>query len=417
MFIDEVRIFVKAGDGGDGAVAFRREKFVPRGGPSGGDGGHGGSIWLEGDENLTTLLDYRFQKEFKARKGENGSGRDRNGRGSEDIVLRVPLGTVVKSEDGTVLHDLRAHGERWQAARGGRGGLGNMNFANSTRQAPTFAQKGGTGQERILQLELRLLADAGLLGFPNAGKSTLISVISAARPKIANYPFTTLAPNLGVVQYRDERSFVVADIPGLIEGAHAGAGLGHRFLKHVERCRVLVHLVDCGGEDERDPVSDYHTINKELALYSDYLSQVPQIVVATKLDVPGADDRAAQLEAALSLLDIPVLRISAIAHDGLQPLLDAVVQALDAAGPPRPLPAEVLAKPSPPRVRKGGDTSAGGPDVDEDWGDDSESDPDDSEESTDDGADGEYSEDDTGLEADAADGSEEESDAAQAEDA
>jgi len=237
MFIDEVTIKVKAGDGGAGAVAFRREKYAPRGGPSGGDGGAGGTIWFVTDENLTTLLDYRFRKEFKGDKGENGSGRDRNGRGSTDIELRVPVGTVVRDADtGKVLFDLSQKDTRVVAAKGGRGGLGNMNFANSMRQAPTFAQPGTPGEERALRLELRLLADAGLVGYPNAGKSTLISVISAARPKIAAYPFTTLVPNLGVVSYRNNaRSFVVADIPGLIEGAHEGQGLGHRFLRHVER--------------------------------------------------------------------------------------------------------------------------------------------------------------------------------------
>lgn len=338
MFIDEVTIDLKAGDGGDGAVAFRREKFIPRGGPNGGDGGNGGSIWLVSDENLTTLLDYRFKREFKVKKGENGSGRDRNGRASEDIELRVPVGTLVKDVDtGRVLYDLSEHARRVRVAKGGRGGLGNMNFATSTRQAPAFAQKGTPGEERKLKLELRLLADAGLLGFPNAGKSTLISRLSAARPKIANYPFTTLAPNLGVVQYRDHRSFVMADIPGLIEGAHEGAGLGHRFLKHVARCRVLVHLVDCGGEEGRDPVEDYETILRELAAYSPKLAATPQVVVATKLDITDADERAASLEEHLRAKGLPLLRISAVTGDGLNPLLDAIVHALDEAGPPEPM--------------------------------------------------------------------------------
>jgi GTP-binding protein len=338
MFIDEVTIHVKAGDGGSGAVAFRREKYVPRGGPSGGDGGNGGSIWFVADENLTTLLDYRYRKEFTVHKGENGSGRDCNGAGSEDLELRVPVGTVVRTDDGHVLFDLTRHGQRELAAKGGRGGLGNMNFATSTRQAPTFAQEGTPGQARFLKLELRLLADAGLIGYPNAGKSTLISVISAARPKIANYPFTTLVPNLGVVGYRNERSFVVADIPGLVEGAHAGQGLGHRFLRHVERCRVLVHLVDCGGEEGRDPRNDYEVINRELALYSPRLATKPQIVVATKLDIPGADERAADLEASLAPQGIPVLRVSAVTREGLPKLLDAIVHRLDEAGPPQWLP-------------------------------------------------------------------------------
>lgn len=334
MFIDEVSIFVKAGDGGDGAVAFRREKYVPRGGPSGGDGGSGGSIWFVADENLTTLLDYRYRKEFRVHKGENGSGRDRNGHASEDVELRVPVGTVVRDDEGRVLFDLKQHGHKVLAARGGRGGLGNMNFATSTRQAPTFAQKGTPGQERTLRLELRLLADVGLVGFPNAGKSTLISVISAAKPKIANYPFTTLVPNLGVVQYKDHRSFVAADIPGLIEGAHEGVGLGTRFLKHVERCRVLVHLVDCGGEEGRDPLRDFDTINRELELYSPHLAKKKQIVVATKMDIDGARERAEVLESFLEERGVKMLFISAATHDGIGALLDAVVHALDEAGPP-----------------------------------------------------------------------------------
>jgi GTP-binding protein len=339
MFIDEVSIFVKAGDGGDGAVAFRREKFVPRGGPAGGDGGSGGSIWFVADENLTTLLDYRFRKEFKVHKGENGSGRDRNGRGSDDVELRVPVGTIVREgPNGRMRYDLTKHGERVLAARGGRGGLGNMNYATATRQAPTFAQKGTAGEEKTVRLELRLLADAGLLGFPNAGKSTLISVISAARPKIAPYPFTTIVPNLGVVSYRDERSFVVADIPGLVEGAHEGLGLGHRFLRHVERCRVLVHMVDCGTEEQRDPVHDWEAINHELQLYSPNLASKAQIAVATKMDLPEAKERADALEAYLAAKNIPLFRISAVTRDGLQPVLDAVVHALDAAGPPVQLP-------------------------------------------------------------------------------
>lgn len=335
MFIDEVTVFIKAGDGGDGAVAFRREKYVPRGGPSGGDGGDGGSIWFVADENLTTLLDYRYKKEFKAHKGENGSGRDRNGRGTEDIELRIPVGTVIRDANtGAVLFDVLQHGQRVRAAHGGRGGMGNMNFATSTRQAPTFAQKGTPGEERTLRLELRLLADVGIVGFPNAGKSTLISRISAARPKIANYPFTTLVPNLGVVNYRDERSFVAADIPGLVEGAHEGLGLGHRFLKHVSRCRVLCHLVDCGGEEGRDPVRDYEAINRELALYSPRLAGKKQVVVATKLDLTGADERANALSTYLSSKNIELLRISAVTGEGLQPVLDAVIRELDAAGPP-----------------------------------------------------------------------------------
>lgn len=343
MFIDEVNVHVKAGDGGDGAVAFRREKYVPRGGPNGGDGGDGGSIFMVADENLTTLLDYRYKKEFKVRKGENGSGRDCNGKGSDDLVLRVPVGTVVRDAGtGELRFDLSKNGDRVRIAKGGRGGLGNMNFATSTRQAPTFAQSGTPGEEFVLKLELRLLADTGLLGYPNAGKSTLVSRISAARPKIANYPFTTLVPNLGVVHYRDTRSFVVADIPGLVEGAHEGKGLGHRFLRHVSRCRVLVHLVDCGGEEGRDPVRDYETINEELKLYSPRLAAKQQIVCATKMDLTDAQERADALAAHLATKGITLHRISGVTGEGLQELLDAMIHKLDEVGPPKPVAEEDL---------------------------------------------------------------------------
>jgi len=335
MFIDEVTIRVKAGDGGNGAVAFRREKFAPRGGPSGGDGGTGGSVWLVADENLTTLLDYRFVKEFKVKKGENGRGSDCNGRASEDTTLRVPVGTVVRhAATAEVLWDFVSHGQRVCVAKGGRGGLGNMNFATPTRQAPDFAQKGEPGEERELRLELRLLADAGLVGFPNAGKSTVISKVSAARPKIASYPFTTLEPHLGVVRYREDRSFVLADIPGLVEGAHRGHGLGDRFLKHVERCRVLVHLVDCGGEEGRDPASDYEVVERELAAYSPSLAARARVVAATKMDLPGSEERADALAQALRPRGMEVLRVSAATGRGVGALLDAVVRQIDLAGPP-----------------------------------------------------------------------------------
>lgn len=337
MFIDEVTISVKAGDGGDGAVAFRREKFIPRGGPSGGDGGNGGSVWMTSDENLTTLLAFRYKKEFKARKGENGQGRDRNGSRADDIELKVPVGTVVRDLEGNAVHDFSTHGERIELAKGGRGGLGNMNFATSTRQAPAFSQKGTAGEERALRLELRLLADVGLLGYPNVGKSTFVSRVSAARPKIANYPFTTLAPSLGVVDYRGERSFVVADIPGLIEGAHEGLGLGHRFLRHVSRCRVLLHVVDTGGEEGREPLRDFDVINEELAKYSPRLAKKTQIVVANKLDLTDADTRADEFETRLKERGIRLFRMSAVTGEGIQPILDEIVRILDEAGPPRPL--------------------------------------------------------------------------------
>jgi GTP-binding protein len=300
-FVDQVRIDVKAGDGGNGAVAFRREKYVEKGGPSGGDGGNGGSVVFAANPQLTTLLDYRYQQHHQAPSGEHGMGSDMNGRAGIDLVLEVPVGTLVRDEQtGELLADLFEAGQRVVVCKGGRGGLGNMNFATSTRQTPRFAQDGTPGEHRILQLELKLLADVGLLGFPNAGKSTLISRISRARPKVADYPFTTLVPNLGVVQYKDGLSFVVADIPGLIEGASEGVGLGLQFLRHVERCRVLVHLLDLSAVVEgRDPLHDFDVLNHELAKYSAALAMRPQVVVANKLDLPYAREALPKLAAAL----------------------------------------------------------------------------------------------------------------------
>ncbi|HZW89150.1 MAG TPA: GTPase ObgE [Myxococcaceae bacterium] len=329
-FVDQVSIQVKAGDGGNGAVAFRREKFVERGGPSGGDGGNGGSVIFEADTGLTTLLDYRYQQHHRARNGQHGMGSDMNGASAEDLVLRVPVGTLIRDQDsGELLADLAAPGATAVIARGGRGGLGNMNFATSTRQTPRFAQDGKPGEERKLVLELKLLADVGLLGFPNAGKSTLISRVSRARPKIADYPFTTLVPNLGVVPYKDGTSFVMADIPGIIEGAAEGAGLGHQFLRHVERCRVLVHLVDLSapGED-RAPLRDLDVLDHELARYSPELARKPQIVAANKMDLPDARERLPQFQAAMAARDVPVFPISAATGEGVGPLLDAVAQVL-----------------------------------------------------------------------------------------
>ncbi|HEY3446291.1 MAG TPA: GTPase ObgE [Myxococcales bacterium] len=334
-FVDEVRIHVKAGDGGAGAVAFRREKFVPRGGPSGGDGGKGGTVYLEADENYTTLLDYRFVPEHKARNGEPGGGSDCNGKDGPDIVLKVPVGTLVRdSLTSEVLYDLSENKQKVVLCQGGKGGLGNMNFATSTRQAPRFAQPGIPGDEKDVQLELRLLADVGLLGFPNAGKSTLISRVSKAKPKVADYPFTTLTPHLGVVGYKDHRSFVMADIPGIIEGASSGAGLGHQFLKHVERCRVLIHLVDCSAEGEgRDPKKDLTVLNKELELHSEALAQKPQIVVANKVDLPDARDRAKKFAAAMKRKKIPVYLISSATGEGVSELIDAVAETIFAGRP------------------------------------------------------------------------------------
>jgi GTP-binding protein len=332
-FVDEVIITVKAGDGGDGAVAWRREKYVPRGGPAGGDGGNGGSVVLVVDPQLSTLLDYRYVREHRAKNGEGGRGSDQNGHAGPDLVLRIPQGTLVRDlATGEILADLSGGGERYVVAKGGKGGLGNMNFATSTNQAPRYAEKGTPGEERKLQLELKLLADVGIIGYPNAGKSTLISRLSRARPKIADYPFTTLVPNLGVVDYRGERSFVMADIPGLIEGAHTGAGLGHQFLRHVERCRVLIHLIDGAAPGEgRDPKADFDAINRELALHSPELAEKPQIVAVNKIDVPEAREGAAALRKALSrrkVKPLAVLAISAVTGDGLGELVDVVARAV-----------------------------------------------------------------------------------------
>ncbi|HET9552978.1 MAG TPA: GTPase ObgE [Anaeromyxobacteraceae bacterium] len=331
-FVDEVRIHVKAGDGGDGAIAWRREKFIPRGGPAGGDGGDGGDVVLVVDPQLSTLLDYRYIREHKARSGEKGHGRDMNGVNGAHLELKVPPGTLVKdAATGEVLVDLSGPVNRFVIAKGGRGGLGNMNFATSTNQAPRYAQEGTLGEEKELVLELKLLADVGIVGYPNAGKSTLISVISRARPKIADYPFTTLTPNLGVVGWRGERSFVVADIPGLIEGAHDGAGLGHQFLRHVERCRVLVHLVEgANPEPGRTPAKDFAAINKELKLHSKELGKKPQVVAVTKVDLPEAREAGAKWQKAMAKRKAPVEvhLVSSATREGLDALLDAVAGAL-----------------------------------------------------------------------------------------
>ena len=343
-FVDEVLVHVKAGDGGDGAIAWRREKFIPRGGPAGGDGGDGGDVVLEVDPQLSTLLDYRYVRRHRARNGEGGRGSDQNGQNGPTLTLRVPPGTVVKdAATGEILADLSAPGERFVAAKGGKGGLGNMNFATSTNQAPRYAEEGTPGEERELRLELKLLADVGIIGYPNAGKSTLISRVSRARPRIADYPFTTLVPNLGVVGYRGERSFVIADIPGLIEGAHAGAGLGHQFLRHVERCRVLVHLVDPVAPGEgRSPLADHKAVNRELRLYSPALAEKPQVVALTKMDLPEARKRFQEFRKGLAggRRKPPILAISAVTGEGLDALLDAVARLLYGGGagarrPPR----------------------------------------------------------------------------------
>lgn len=320
MFIDEVSIQVKAGDGGNGCLAFRREKFVPRGGPSGGDGGHGGDVILVASEHHNTLLHFRFNPEHKAERGRHGEGSNRTGRDGHSVELPVPIGTVVYDADsGEQLFDFTAAGQTFAVARGGRGGKGNARFATSTHQAPTEHEEGKPGEERKLRLELKLLADVGLVGFPNAGKSTLISRLSAVRPKIADYPFTTLEPNLGVVDVGD-RTFVLADIPGLIEGAHNGKGLGIQFLKHVERTRLLVHLVDVSDFTGRDPRHDFEVVMRELREFSDQLAEKPMIVVATKLDACQDRSRLTELEEKVAQLGLQFLSISSVTGEGIEKL-------------------------------------------------------------------------------------------------
>jgi len=329
-FVDEATIRVKAGAGGNGAIAFRREKFVPKGGPSGGDGGDGASVVLVVDEGLSTLLDFRYRHEFDAPSGDNGANKDRYGRGGEDVVLRVPPGTQVFDDaTGALIGDLRAHGERLVVAQGGKGGRGNMHFATSTDRAPRKSEPGTPGAERTVRLELKLLADVGLLGFPNVGKSSLIARISAARPKIADYPFTTLVPNLGTVGLSGERSFVVADIPGLIEGAHAGAGLGDRFLRHLDRTRLLVHLLDATAVG-RTPLRDYEAMNRELALYDPALAARPQLVVVNKIDLPDVRKRVKRIAAPFARRGIKLAAISAATGEGTAELLESIWRALPA---------------------------------------------------------------------------------------
>lgn len=334
MFVDEVDIHVTAGRGGRGCLAFRREKYVPRGGPSGGDGGHGGSIHIIASPHINTLVNFRFHPEFDAQKGANGEGSNRTGRNGLDLELSVPIGTLVydrtgpASEAPLLLADLSHAGDRVLVAKGGRGGLGNAHFATSTNRAPRKVQPGEEGEEKFLRLELKLLADVGLVGFPNAGKSTLIARISAARPKIADYPFTTLIPNLGVVRLSDDRSFVVADVPGLIEGAHRGLGLGHQFLRHLERTKVLVHLVDVSGASGRDPVSDVDTIRRELELFAPELAAKPQVLAINKIDALDDESRATAVERRAADLGLPAFRISGVTGQGVAPLLEAAWHAL-----------------------------------------------------------------------------------------
>ena len=343
MFVDEVEIHVVAGHGGNGCLAFRREKFVPRGGPSGGDGGHGGSIVIVASPHTNTLINYRFHPEFTAERGQHGMGSDRTGHTGADLELAVPIGTLVhqRTDDAErpwqPLADLAREGQRVLVAQGGHGGRGNARFASSTNRAPRRTEPGRPGEDRHLRLELKLLADVGLVGFPNAGKSTLIARVSAARPKIADYPFTTLTPNLGVVRLSDDRSFVVADVPGLIEVAHRGLGLGHRFLRHLERTRVLVHLVDVSGASGRDPVADLDTLRRELQLFQPALAAKPQIVAANKMDAVDEPARVRALEERASTLGLPFFSISGATGQGVADLLGAMWRGVSAFSREAPL--------------------------------------------------------------------------------
>jgi GTP-binding protein len=337
MFVDEVDIHVAAGSGGRGCLAFRREKFVPRGGPSGGDGGHGGSVFVVASPHTSTLVNYRFHPELNAKRGDHGQGSNRTGQSGNDLELAVPIGTLIYEKTGdpntpyALVADLATEGQRVLVAKGGRGGMGNARFATSTNRAPRKVQPGEPGEEKDLRLELKLLADVGLVGFPNAGKSTLIARVSAARPKIANYPFTTLTPNLGVVGLSGDRSFVVADVPGLIEGAHRGLGLGHQFLRHLERTKVLVHLVDVASGSGRNPVEDLDTVRHELELFDATLAAKPQLVVANKLDAADPVEDAAKIAALAeraTQLGLPFFRISGVTGAGVPELLEAMWQRL-----------------------------------------------------------------------------------------
>ncbi|MEG6614868.1 GTPase ObgE [Peptococcaceae bacterium 1198_IL3148] len=328
MFYDKAKINVKAGDGGSGCVAMRREKYVPEGGPWGGDGGRGGSIYLVADEGLNTLVDFRYKRHFKGERGQHGMGKGMHGHSGEDLVLRVPVGTIVRNaETGAFIADINKPGQRVMVAKGGRGGRGNMRFATAQNKAPTIAEKGEPGEELWISLELKLIADVGLVGFPNAGKSTIISSVSAAKPKIADYPFTTIVPNLGVVRVADGDSFVMADIPGLIEGAHTGIGLGHEFLRHVERNRVLIHVIDTAGTEGRDPVEDFYVINQELEKYNQRLASRPMVIAANKMDIPEAQQNLERLKAELGA-KYEIFPVSAVTGQGLDELLLRVAQML-----------------------------------------------------------------------------------------
>ncbi|MGX0371747.1 GTPase ObgE [Staphylococcus cohnii] len=330
MFVDQVKISLKAGDGGNGITAYRREKYVPFGGPAGGDGGNGASIVFEVDEGLRTLLDFRYQTHFKAKRGEGGQSSNMHGKNAEHLVLKVPPGTIIKSvETEEVLADLVENGQRATVARGGRGGRGNSRFASPRNPAPDFSENGEPGEEIEVTLELKLLADVGLVGFPSVGKSTLLSTVSKAKPKIGAYHFTTIKPNLGVVSTKDHRSFVMADLPGLIQGASEGVGLGHQFLRHVERTKVIVHMIDMSGSEGRDPYEDYQVINEELKAYEHRLEERPQIVVANKMDIPDAEDNLTIFKEQLNDKNVRIIPLSTVMHDNIDELLYAIADTLE----------------------------------------------------------------------------------------
>jgi GTP-binding protein len=339
VFFDEAKIYVKAGDGGDGCVSFRREKYVPLGGPNGGDGGKGGDVYLVANPHLNTLIGFKRRTHFKAQRGGHGRGKGQKGRQGDDLFIEVPPGTVARDADtGEFIADLMGEGQRALVAQGGKGGRGNAAFATSTNQAPRIAERGEPGQERWLYLELKLIADVGIVGVPNAGKSTLLSVVSAARPKIADYPFTTLEPNLGVVALDDYTSFVMADIPGLIEGAHAGAGLGHEFLRHIERTRIIIHLLDGASAD---PLADYESINEELALFDSKLASKPQLVVLNKMDLPQAQALWPSVKKAMKAQGQKAVSISAVTSEGVKEMLHSVAEMLESLPAKEPVTAEV----------------------------------------------------------------------------
>ena len=342
MFYDRAKVNLKAGDGGNGIVSFRREKFVPEGGPNGGDGGRGGSIWLEADHNLRTLLDFKMKQHYKAERGNHGEGSNKTGAGGNDLTLRVPCGTIVR-RDGSdeIIADLVQNGQRVLVARGGRGGRGNARFASNRDKAPQVSENGEPGEEVWLRLELKVLADVGLLGMPNAGKSTFISKVSAARPKIADYPFTTLEPQLGIVDLGDDMTFCIADVPGLIENAHEGAGLGHHFLRHLERTKALIHLVDMSGLEGRDPLEDFEIVSREIEKYKAELAQKPRIVVANKMEMPDSEENFARFQKALGDR-FELFAISALRGEGLKPVLYRIYELLQTVPEQEPLPEEEM---------------------------------------------------------------------------